>query len=142
MKKKIVTINLLTIAVERFIIKERCQTTDNKEANMSYVLKDQDAILEDLGKGVSRKILAYDENMMMVKVFFEEKAVGSVHSHPHEQVTYVVEGSFEFSIGDELKKVSKGDSLYFSPNELHGTTCIEKGILLDVFTPKRADFLT
>lgn len=61
----------------------------------------KDIGIEDLGKGVSRKILAYDKNLMTVEVFFEEGAVGEMHSHPHEQITYVLEGKFEFTIGGE-----------------------------------------
>ncbi|WP_261816934.1 cupin domain-containing protein [Vibrio gallicus] len=97
--------------------------------------------LEDLGEGVSRKMMAYSENIMSVEVYFEEGAIGALHSHPHEQVTYVVSGKFEFTIGDETKIVSAGDALYKEPNIVHGCTCLEKGMLLDNFTPMRKDFV-
>lgn len=48
----------------------------------------QEVALEDLGSGVSRKILAYSENIMSVEVHFEKGAVGPMHNHPHEQLTY------------------------------------------------------
>ena len=62
------------------------------------VFLNKDIELEDLGNGVSRKILAYNDNIMAVEVFFEEGAIGSIHSHPHEQITYILEGEFEFTI--------------------------------------------
>ena len=37
--------------------------------------------------------------------------------------------------------VGPGDSLVFEPNQPHGTLCLETGILVDVFTPMREDFL-
>ncbi|HBT34768.1 MAG TPA: cupin domain-containing protein, partial [Hyphomonas sp.] len=50
---------------------------------------------EDIGNGMRRKILGYDNNLMLVKVWFEKGAVGPVHAHPHTQTAYVVEGKFE-----------------------------------------------
>ncbi|CAE6930530.1 hypothetical protein ACOMICROBIO_FLGHMIGD_03422 [Vibrio sp. B1FLJ16] len=63
----------------------------------------QDIPMEDLGEGISRKVLAHSDNMMSVEVHFEEGAIGPMHSHPHEQLTYVLSGEFEFTIGDEKK---------------------------------------
>ncbi|WP_111640212.1 cupin domain-containing protein [Marinomonas shanghaiensis] len=97
--------------------------------------------LEDLGAGVSRKIMAYSDNIMTVEVHFEKDAIGPLHSHPHEQLTYVLSGQFEFTIGDETKIVGPGDTLYKKPNVMHGCRCLEPGILLDNFTPVRKDFL-
>lgn len=97
--------------------------------------------LENLGGGVQRKILAYSENIMAVEVHFEQGAIGTLHSHPHEQLTYVLSGSFEFTIGDETKIVNTGDVLYKQPNVMHGCVCLEKGVLLDTFTPMRKDFI-
>jgi len=78
---------------------------------------------------------------MTVEVVFETGAIGAMHSHPHEQCTIVLEGAFEFTVGDQKKVVKKGDSLYKEPNIIHGCVCLEAGKLLDVFTPKREDFL-
>ncbi|MFC3025302.1 cupin domain-containing protein [Vibrio zhugei] len=101
----------------------------------------RDVKLEDLGDGVSRKILAYSEHIMSCEVHFEKGAVGALHHHPHEQLTYVLSGSFEFTIGDEKKVVNQGDVLYKQPNIEHGCVCLEKGVLLDTFTPMRKDFI-
>lgn len=101
----------------------------------------QNVELEDLGAGVSRKIMAYSDNVMSVEVYFEEGAVGAMHNHPHEQITYVLSGEFEFTIGDETKVVKAGDALYKVPNIMHGCVCLKKGVLLDTFTPMREDFV-
>lgn len=96
---------------------------------------------EDQGSGVKRKILAYGDSLMQVEVHFEEGSVGKMHSHPHSQLTYVLEGEFEFTVGNEKKIVKKGDTLYKIPNIEHGCVCLRKGILLDTFNPYREDFL-
>ncbi|CCK15621.1 Putative pectin degradation protein [Cronobacter universalis NCTC 9529] len=97
--------------------------------------------LEDLGNGVTRRILAHGGKMMAVEVNFDAGAVGPMHCHPHEQLTYVLSGEFEFTIGEETRRVSAGDTLYKQPNIMHGCVCIAPGTLLDTFTPVREDFL-
>lgn len=97
--------------------------------------------LEDLGGGVTRRILAHNGKMMAVEVNFQEGAVGAMHNHPHEQLTYVLSGEFEFTIGDETRRVTAGDTLYKKPYVMHGCVCIKAGTLLDTFTPMREDFL-
>ena len=60
---------------------------------------------ESAGVGVIRQIMAYNKNMMMVKVKFETGAEGAPHTHPHTQATYVVSGIFEFTVGGETEIV-------------------------------------
>ena len=96
---------------------------------------------ENNAPGITRKILAYCDEMMCVSHEFEEGAVGALHSHPHTQITYVAEGRFRFTIGDEEKEVAKGDTLCKQNAVQHGCICLEKGVLIDVFTPMREDFI-
>ena len=91
--------------------------------------------------GGNRQIMAYDGQLMMVKVKFDKGAVGSMHEHYHSQATYVVSGKFELTIGDKKEILSAGDGYYVAPDELHGCVCLEAGILIDTFSPVRADFL-
>ncbi len=95
----------------------------------------------DVGDGVTRRILAHDGIMMGVENTFDTGGIGALHSHPHEQFTYVVSGKFEFTIGDETHIVKAGDTLHKHPGVIHGCKCLEAGVLLDVFTPQREDFL-
>ena len=101
----------------------------------------EDTKLQELGGGISRRILAHDKEMMAVEVCFEVGAIGATHSHPHVQISYVLEGKFEAKIGDETKIITVGDTYYTAPNVPHGVVCLEKGKLLDIFTPEREDFL-
>lgn len=96
---------------------------------------------EAAGDGVKRKILAYTEELMVVENHFEEGAIGAMHHHPHTQITYVVEGQFEFTIGGEKRIVNPGDSMLKKDGIAHGCICLKKGILLDIFTPMRKDFV-
>ena len=69
--------------------------------------------------GVSRKVMAYNDQVMMCEITFEKGAKGNFHTHPHVQTTYIVMPS----------------------NALHGCECLEAGVLCDVFTPMREDFI-
>ncbi len=91
--------------------------------------------------GVSRKVLAYSDALMMCEITFEKGAKGNAHSHKHLQVTYIAKGSFEFTIGEETKVVKQGDSVYMPGDVIHYVTCLEAGILVDVFNPKRDEFV-
>ena len=46
--------------------------------------------------GVKRKILCYNDDIMMCEIKFKKGAEGILHSHPHIQTTYVIKGSFTF----------------------------------------------
>ena len=93
------------------------------------------------GEGVTRKVLAYCDDAMCVAHYFEAGAVGTLHSHPHTQITYVAEGAFEFEVDGEKKVVKKGDTILKQDGVIHGTVCLEKGLLVDFFTPMRKDFV-
>ena len=97
--------------------------------------------LIDLGGGVTRRILSYDENLMSVEVSFETGAVGADHTHPHTQCSYVLSGRFSYSVEGESTELEPGDSIVVPSGLVHGTVCLEKGVLLDLFTPCRRDFL-
>jgi len=101
----------------------------------------EDSKVEDLGNGVKRKVLAYNNNLMAVEVSFVQGAKGALHQHQHEQITYIIDGEFEFNIGGEIKVLRAGDSTYKEPNIIHGAVCLAPGKLLDIFTPHREDFI-
>ena len=96
---------------------------------------------EPAGEGVVRQVMAYDGQIMLVKVKFETGAVGAPHTHYHSQASYIVSGKFELTIGDEKKVLVAGDGYYVAPDQIHGAVCLEAGVLIDCFTPMRADFL-
>ena len=96
---------------------------------------------EDAGGGVLRQIMGYNDALMMAKAIFQEGAIGYTHSHPHAQLAYVESGVFEFTIGSESATLKQGDCAYVPPNVEHGAVCKEAGVLLDIFSPVREDFL-
>lgn len=94
-----------------------------------------------VGEGVVRRVLAYSKDLMCVENSFAEGAVGTLHHHPHTQITYVVSGMFEFEIDGEKRIVGAGDTMLKLAGVEHGCVCLKEGILLDIFNPMREDFV-
>ncbi len=109
---------------------------------MQMFVRNSDRDYKDLGGGTKRKVLAYSDNIMNVELLFEKGAKGAMHSHPHEQIGYVIEGSLVFhEEGKEDVTLNAGDSYIVAPDVSHGIDCLTEVKLLDIFTPKRDDFL-
>ncbi len=94
-----------------------------------------------MGPGVQRQVLAQGPDLMLVRVTFAQDAVGALHEHPHQQISYVESGQFEYTIGDETRVMGPGDSCLVPGHARHGVRCLAAGALLDAFTPRRDDFL-
>ncbi|WP_019991216.1 cupin domain-containing protein [Rudanella lutea] len=110
--------------------------------NSDVFVKDTDLTWEQVSSSVRRKIMAYDNQIMLVKAEFAQGGVGPIHDHFHSQVTYVESGVFEVSIGSEKKILTTGDAFYIPPHVPHGAVALEGGVLVDVFSPIREDFMT
>ena len=96
---------------------------------------------EEAGPGVRRTLVAYNDDLMLVKVEFETGAVGALHQHVHSQISYVESGEFEVTVGAEVRVLRAGDTFYAAPHVPHGVVARQAGALLDSFSPLRFDFL-
>lgn len=101
----------------------------------------EETALQDLGGGTARRVLAWNDQLMAAEVSFDPGAIGAPHTHPHTQCSYVLSGKFSYTVEEESVELSPGDSIVVPGGLVHGTVCLEKGVLLDVFTPAREDFL-
>ncbi|HEY5563084.1 MAG TPA: cupin domain-containing protein [Clostridiaceae bacterium] len=95
-----------------------------------------------LDEYTQRKVMGSTSSLMLVEITFKKDGVGATHSHEaHEQVSYIVKGSFEVTLGDEVKVLKAGDSFSAGFNVPHGVKALEDSIIIDSFTPLRQDFL-
>jgi quercetin dioxygenase-like cupin family protein len=104
-------------------------------------VENEDKEWENVSNGVKRKIMAFDEQLMVVKVEFERGGIGIIHQHFHHQITHIQSGLFEVIINNEKKVLKEGDAFYIPPHMDHGCVCIKEGILIDIFSPMRKDFI-
>ena len=94
-----------------------------------------------VGEGIWRKILAYNEQLMVTEFRFKQGAVVAEHAHPHAQTTYLVSGKFRVQLGDEVFDMLPGDAMLADPNVPHTVEVLEDSVAVDSFTPPREDFL-
>lgn len=92
--------------------------------------------------GIRRRVLNRGGGLMLVEFRFDRRPQLPTHSHPHEQIGYILSGDFEVTCGDDTAQCGPGDSYYVPPSVEHGVRLLtERGTILDTFTPQREDFL-
>lgn len=96
---------------------------------------------EQFGPGLYRQILGYTDNIMSVRVRFDEGGIAAMHKHPHTQTSSIISGKYEFTVDGETKVVTAGDGVLIKANQMHACVCIEPGIVIDTFSPMREDFV-
>ena len=98
---------------------------------------------ETLPNGVKRRIKGYLDDLMLVELVWKKGMVGEMHSHPHRQAGYIVKGSFEGVVDGKKAILREGDCYYTERDVPHGLVALEDdSVLLDVFTPRRNDFIS
>jgi quercetin dioxygenase-like cupin family protein len=92
--------------------------------------------------GLRRRVLAHNPNLMLVEHHMEVGWAGARHSHPHDQLVYVISGHLKFSCGDEEFEARSGDSFVVRGGVEHQAWAFEPSVVLDVFTPSREDYMS
>ena len=98
--------------------------------------------VQTLPDGTERRVLSYGSNLMLVEFRFAANVASAVHSHPHEQVGYVVSGEIDFIVeGESPVRLNVGGSYYVPSNVRHNIVTFASTVLIDCFAPMRQDFL-
>jgi quercetin dioxygenase-like cupin family protein len=90
--------------------------------------------------GMQRQVLAYNQNLMLVRHHLVKGWKGARHRHPHEQLVYVVNGCILFDADGETVELRSGDSVIVEGDVEHQATALEDSEVLDVFVPYREDY--
>lgn len=62
------------------------------------------------------------------------------HSHPHEQIVNMLEGTYELVVDGEPYTLSAGDVLVIPGGAVHGGSAHTDCRILDVFSPVREEY--
>ncbi|MBY6090601.1 MULTISPECIES: cupin domain-containing protein [Rhodobacterales] len=64
------------------------------------------------------------------------------HKHENEQIAYIVSGTVDFHVGDEVVRMGPGAIITVPPNVMHHAVVVgdEEVINIDVFTPARPEY--
>ena len=77
---------------------------------------------------------------MLVRHKMEEGWLGAAHSHPQEQMLYVVSGAIQLTVGNVVHNLAAGDSILVAGGAPHQASTDRASEVLDIFTPFRADY--
>lgn len=81
------------------------------------------------------------ENLMMTFVEYDPGAVVETHRHRREQITYVLEGVLEVTVGDERQVIGPGEGVRVPRNVAHSSRAVQgPAKALDAWTPVPARF--
>ncbi len=94
---------------------------------------------EHLNPLLERQFLS-GENVTLARFLLRKGVLVPEHSHPNEQLAYVVEGALRFTIAGKETIVRTGEVLCIPPNIPHQAEALEDTIDLDVFVPTRTDW--
>lgn len=104
--------------------------------------------LHDRGKesqpepGLTRRVLAYNDKLFLAEHQMVKGWAGAMHSHPHDQVVYIVRGHLNVSCQGKSFELRTGDTFVVRGGVQHGASAIEDSLVIDVFTPCREDYIT
>ena len=91
--------------------------------------------------GLTRRMGSYNEKLCLVEHRMAKDWVGGRHSHPHDQVVYVVSGRLKIILGDESFEVGAGDSFVVKGGIEHQASAMEESLVIDIFNPCRLDYV-
>jgi quercetin dioxygenase-like cupin family protein len=91
--------------------------------------------------GIQMKTVCYGQRTLMTEFVLERARALPVHSHPQEQIGYLVKGHVRLRIGTQEYDVRPGDSWCIPSGEEHGAQILEDSVAVEVFSPVREDYL-
>jgi len=91
--------------------------------------------------GLSRLVGAFNDKLFLAEHRMEKGWIGTAHSHPHDQMAYVMSGHLSIRAGGETFEARAGDSFVIRGGVEHQARALEPSVVIDVFTPCREDYV-
>ena len=102
----------------------------------------EDLPKEELKRDLRRRLIPA-ERMTLGHVYLDQGCIVPLHSHENEQLTYILEGTLRFWLGEdetEIVDVKAGEVLHIPANVPHKAEALEDTLDVDIFSPPRADW--
>jgi unsaturated pyranuronate lyase len=100
----------------------------------------EDEPVEQMSPSIGRQVL-HTETMTIARIVLAQGAVVPSHEHPNEQIATVLQGRLRFDIDGQELIAGAGESIPLAANVPHAVEALEDSVVLDVFSPVRADWL-
>lgn len=107
--------------------------------NPAYLHSFTDIVTKQIAPGYHSKLIHTATNTFNF-INVEAGSTVPLHSHPHEQCAFVLEGEFELTIDGTTQRLTPSVFAIIPSNVPHSGRAISNCRLLDVFTPVREDY--
>ena len=105
------------------------------------IFRHENANPVEMMSGLTRRTLLHSDKMLLGEFTFEKGVEIPTHSHPHEQMGYLVAGRMRMTLGDDVADCGPGDSWHAPPNLPHSAVALEPSVVVEVFHPAREDYV-
>lgn len=109
-------------------------------ADVIEVISSQEKGMSAPEPGLRRQVMSFSPSMMLVRHTMKKGWVGAKHSHPHEQMVYLVSGAIRFEYPGGALEAKAGDCFLVPGGVEHQASAHEDSEVLDIFTPMRKDY--
>jgi len=92
-------------------------------------------------EGIQQKTLVYGQKTLMTEFRLKAGSTLPLHHHPYEQTGYLVRGKLRLLVGEEKYEAQAGDSWCMAKDVTHGAEVLEDSVAIEVFSPRRDDYL-
>jgi len=104
------------------------------------VIASNDEAMSAPEPGLRRQVMSYSPSMMLIRHTMKKGWIGVKHSHPHEQMVYIVSGRILFEYPGQIIEAIAGMSFLVPGDVEHQARALEDCEVLDIFTPMREDY--
>jgi quercetin dioxygenase-like cupin family protein len=104
------------------------------------IFLNREAVPVEMLPGLTRRTLADGPELMLCEFTFESGVQIPTHTHPHEQLGYVVRGEVRMTIDGKDSTLTAGDSYYIPGDLPHSAFTLAPSTIVDCFTPPREDY--
>lgn len=115
--------------------------TQHKTYPDLVVVAHQQGQQSEPANGLKRRVLAYNDKLLVAEHEMTKGWVGAVHRHPHDQVVYIVHGHLRVTCQGRTFDARTGDTFAVRGGVEHSASAIENSLVVDVFTPCREDYI-
>ncbi len=105
------------------------------------VVRAADKHPQEVAPGIIRSVLSHGAHLMLVEFSLKKGARVEAHSHPHEQITYVVRGTLFLNIDERTVVLAAGETCLIPSGSVHAAEAFSECLVVDTFSPPREDFL-
>lgn len=109
--------------------------------NLNKFTRESERTMVKVKPGLTRTTLSFIESLMLCSFHEDKGTTIELHTHEAAQIGYVLKGKIKFFLEDGTEFIAERGSAYvFESMEPHGSVALEDTVIIESFTPMRAEY--